>query len=272
MDITEAQRLLKACASDLRCGCDGGNIEGGLWYFGLEPGGRNHFDLKPEKNFNDDGSREAERVVWIEDNPYGRYFNQFFRAFFNLSEMTGKESAIDSCNTHSLLTDNGPAFKGNIYPISRKGHEDWENLDIFFDGNLLGKAPKITGWTLDEYRENMVQARKKMLLEKLEEKTLKQNGKQTIVVCTATAQRKRFADIFGINEVNFEELAFSNSTGGSAYLSPIHGNSGKIIGWLYVIPFFRGPNGPLTYEEQRKYATWLREVLIKKGANVLLNC
>ena len=59
MDITEAQRLLKACASDLRCGCDGGNIEGGLWYFGLEPGGRNHFDLKPEKNFNDDGSREA---------------------------------------------------------------------------------------------------------------------------------------------------------------------------------------------------------------------
>lgn len=272
MNIAIAQKLLIDCASDLRCGCDGGNLECGFWYFGLEPGGVNQFNLEPEKNVIADATREEEREYWVGHNPYGRYFNQFFRAFFNLRKMTGKISVKDSCITHSLLTNNGPAFKGNLYPISRQSHNVWENLDIYFDEKVLGKAPQITGWTLDEYRENMIQARKKVLLEKLQEISLKKGGRQTIIVCTATGQRNHFADIFGVNASAFEEVPLENSKGGSSYLSPVHGKCRALIGWLYVIPFFRGPKGSLKYQEQRAYATKLREILIQKGANVPLSC
>lgn len=186
--------------------------------------------------------------------------------------MSGNKSVLDSCNTHFLLTDNGPAFKGNIYPISRQGHNQWNNLDIFFEEKVLGKAPEITGWTLDEFRENMIQVRKNVLLEKLEEINHKKGGRQTIVVCTATGQRNHFADIFGVDAATFEEVPFENSKGGSSYLSPIHGKSGNLVGWLYVIPFFRGPRGSLKYQEQRDYAVKLREILIGKGANITLSC
>lgn len=271
MNVLEAQKLLRKSASDLRCGCDGGNLESGFWYFGLEPGGVNQFNLESEKNVVDAITREKERVDWVSDNPYGRYFNQFFRAFFNLNTMSGNKSVLDSCNTHFLLTDNGPAFKGNIYPISRQGHNQWNNLDIFFEEKVLGKAPEITGWTLDEFRENMIQVRKNVLLEKLEEINHKKGGRQTIVVCTATGQRNHFADIFGVDAATFEEVPFENSKGGSSYLSPIHGKSGNLVGWLYVIPFFRGPRGSLKYQEQRDYAVKLREILIGKGANITLS-
>lgn len=59
MKQLNAQQYLKACANDLRCGCDGGNLEGRLWYFGLEPGGFNRANLELEKNLQDDGSRES---------------------------------------------------------------------------------------------------------------------------------------------------------------------------------------------------------------------
>ena len=81
MNVLEAQKLLRKSASDLRCGCDGGNLESGFWYFGLEPGGVNQFNLESEKNVVDAVTREKERVDWVSDNPYGRYFNQFFPVF-----------------------------------------------------------------------------------------------------------------------------------------------------------------------------------------------
>jgi hypothetical protein len=266
-----AQQYLKACANDLRCGCDGGNLEGRLWYFGLEPGGFNRANLELEKNLQDDGSRESERVTWVYDNPYGRYFNQFFRALFNLKKMGGRLSVEDSCNLHGLLTNEGPVFRGNIYPISRHDHMDWNNLDIFFEEKCLGKAPQVTGWSLEEYLENMISARKNVLLEKLEEISLRNGNRQAIVVCTATGQKNKFAKSFGVEEGSFEEIFFENSKGGSAYLAQIPGRNIDIIGWLYVIPFFRTSKGRLSFEEQRGYATALRSILMEKGAKVDLN-
>lgn len=148
---------------------------------------------------------------------------------------------------------------------------EWNNLDIFFEEKCLGKAPKVTGWSLEEYLENMISARRSVLLEKLEEISLKNGNRQTIVVCTATGQRKKFAKSFGVEEGSFEEIFFQKSKGGSAYLAPIPGRNINIIGWLYVIPFFRTSKGRLSFEEQRGYATSLRSLLMEKAAKVELN-
>lgn len=266
MDVERAQQLLMENAKDLRCGCDGGNFEGKLWYFGLEPGGNNPFNLEPKQNFHDENLTDEERVFWIGGNPYGRYFNQFFRAFFSLEDMTGLRSAEDSCNKFGLLAKTGPVFRGNVYPISRKSHDLWNKLDVFQEGNYLGKAPQVTGWTLEEYREKMLENRKPVLLKKLEEINSPDNNAQTIVVCTATSQRNKFAKAFGVDENSFEEISFNHSKGGSAYLAPIYGNTSNILGWLYVIPFFRTAKGSLSYKEQRAYGTKLRQLLIERQA------
>ena len=148
---------------------------------------------------------------------------------------------------------------------------DWNNLDIFFEEKCLGKAPQVTGWSLEEYLENMISARKNVLLEKLEEISLRNGNRQAIVVCTATGQKNKFAKSFGVEEGSFEEIFFENSKGGSAYLAQIPGRNIDIIGWLYVIPFFRTSKGRLSFEEQRGYATALRSILMEKGAKVDLN-
>ena len=270
----KARKLIREMAANLECGCYGGNLSGNLWYFGLEPGdGRQldgkskyNFHLEPEKNSEGDvGKLEIENKIYcVRDNPYGRYFNQFFRELFNLKTMGGKKAVEDSFWNHNLLAGNGPAYRGNIFPIFRKNHSLWNNLFVLYDDTTLGKAPDVTGWKLEEYYEETLKTRRPVLISQLQNN--KDNGITTLVVATGTGSKEHFAKAFGVDVNKFEQIKVNEHRADDAFIAPITNSSSEIISWLYVIPFYSLPGvGRLSYADQRSYARILKDILCKKG-------
>lgn len=267
----EARSLLLKIASEPRCGCDGGNLSSSLWYFGIEPGGSNQINEKdclllsiPENVTGSDMDTTNEESYHTLETDFGRYFNQFCRAFLEWGTLEGTAALSDSWK-RKILSEEGFAFKGNIYPLAKRNHELWESLDVGLDGQIIGKAEEVFGWTKPEYEAHMRQVRKTLFGETLAKNAVQ--NKTKVIVGTSTDEMNNFAEVFGADISQWEEIEIPVENQPKAYLAPVPGKkSSAPIAWLYVIPFFSTPGrGRLSFEAQRAYAEKLREVLSKKG-------
>ena len=183
-------------------GCEGGCWESPIWVCGLEPGGSGFIDLGeiPESIIERDNKKiqtdEKSFKNWLNEYPFNRYLYHFYGYLLTDKKNFNVDSFVNELKKY--FYDDSGNFKNklicklNLYPLKRKNHNEWKNLEFFCKGIYLGSPSQYL--TLEEYYEFVLPGRRK-LFEKLVDRY---NPK--IIICLGSGEEQSFFDVFGINK------------------------------------------------------------------------
>lgn len=281
---TQAEADLRSYCRNLSNGCEGGSWSSGFWCCGLEWGG-GWTDPKTGKpyvnldNFEYPESAESEDeekiADWLDAYPFNQRLARFMCRFFGWTPQAQNpehgDFAREAAKHNAFLSseEKGMGAKLNLYPLSRRSHNDWEALSVRWRGADLGTIASLDGIFPSQarYQEMAAEERSRGFQTKLQENA--RAGRPTVVIGIGIGNRSQFARAFGADESALERIEVENANVQAFPILDPAAKAGRTHlshSWLVVIPFFYGGPAALgSYEKLDAVAQAIRTFLAAKG-------